>query len=217
MSTVVIAGSGRIPDWVSDMDSFRRWARSEDFPESGWFSYLAREVWADPRGETLGHNQAKWKISLTLGGLIEAQALGYFYPDRMRLVNVDADLSTEPDGMFISNKTLDTGHARLEHGTATLEVVGSPDMVLEVVSPSSVEKDTVLLRQLYWKAGVREYWLIDPRGLELHFEILRHAEKGYVPTRQRQGWLKSAVFGKSFRLTKQDDARGNPVSTLEVR
>ena len=217
MSTVIIAGSGRIPDWVSDLDSFRRWARSEDFPESGWFSYLAGEVWADPSMETLGHNQAKWELSLVLGSLVKAQKLGSFFPDRMRLVHEDANLSTEPDGMFISNKTLDAGRARLEHGQATLEVVGSPDMVLEVVSPSSVEKDTVLLRRLYWKAGVREYWLIDPRGLELHFDIFRHAEKGYVATRQRQGWLKSAVFGKSFRLTKQDDARGNPVFTLEVR
>ncbi|HKB38255.1 MAG TPA: Uma2 family endonuclease [Gemmataceae bacterium] len=217
MSTVIIAGRGRIPDWVVDLDSFRRWSRSGDFPDSGWFSYLAGEVWADPSMETAGHNQAKWKISLILGGLIEAEALGNFFPDRMRLVNVAADLSTEPDGMFISERTLEVGRARLEHGIATLEVVGSPDMVLEVVSPSSVEKDTVILRQLYWNAGVRESWLVDPRGLELHFDILRHAEKGYIPTRRQQGWLKSTVFGKSFRLTQRNDARGNPVFKLEVR
>ena len=217
MSTIAVQEDIRIPTWVVDLESFRRWARSDEFPARGRFSHLAGGLWVDLSMETAGHNQAKWKMSLTLGGLIEAQTLGYFYPDRMRLVNVDADLSTEPDGMFISNKTLDTGLARLEHGTATLEVVGSPDMVLEVVSPSSVEKDTVLLRQLYWKAGVREYWLVDPRGLELHFDIFRHAEKGYVATRPRQGWLKSAVFGKSFRLTQRDDARGNPVFTLEVR
>jgi Uma2 family endonuclease len=217
MSTVIIAGRGRIPDWVVDLDSFRRWSRSDDFPESGWFSYLAGEVWADPSMETAGHNQAKWEVSLVLGGLVKAQTLGLFFPDRMRLVNVEADLSTEPDAMFISNKTLDAGTAQLEHGEVTLEVTGSPDMVLEVVSPSSVEKDTVILRQLYWNAGVREYWLVDPRGLELHFDILRRAEKGYVATRRHQGWLKSTVFGKSFRLTKQTDARGNPVFTLEAR
>src|SRR5262245_30537729 len=105
MSTVVIAGSARIPGWVGDLDSFRRWARSDEFPDNGWFSYLAGEVWADPSMETAGHNQAKWKISLTLGGLIESQQLGRFFPDRMRLVHTAADLSTEPDGMFLSNKT----------------------------------------------------------------------------------------------------------------
>ncbi|MBI1914391.1 MAG: Uma2 family endonuclease [Planctomycetes bacterium] len=217
MSTVILAGSGRIPGWVADLDSFRRWARSDEFPDSGWFSYLAGEVWADPSMETAGHNQARWKISFTVGGLIEAQGLGRFFLDRMRLVNVDADLSTEPDAMFISNKTLDAGGARLEHVEATLEVVGSPDMVLEVVSPSSGQKDTVFLRELYWKARIREYWLVDPRGLELHFDILRHADKGYALTRRYQGWLKSTVFGKSFRLTQRNDARGDRVFTLEVR
>src|SRR5262245_17124775 len=93
MCTAVIAGSGRIPGWVSDLASFRRWTRTEDFPENGWFSYLAGEVWADPSVETLAHNQAKWKISFTVGGLIEGEGLGRFYPDRMRLVNEDAELS----------------------------------------------------------------------------------------------------------------------------
>src|SRR5262249_50385096 len=200
----------RIPAWVVDLGSFRRWACSEEFPERGRFCYLDGGVWMDLSMETLGHNQARWAICLTLGNLILSKRLGRFFPDGMRLVNVDADLSTEPDGMFASEETLDAGHARLEHGQATLEVVGSPDMVLEVVSASSVQKDTVLLRELYWKAVVREYWLVDPRGLELHFDILRHTPKGYVATRRQGGWLKSTVFGKSFRLTRQDDARGDP-------
>ena len=38
-----------------------------------------------------------------------------------------------------------------------VEVEGSPDMVLEVISDSSVRKDDVLLRQGYWDAGIGEY------------------------------------------------------------
>ena len=34
-----------------------------------------------------------------------------------------------------------------------LELEGVPDMVLEVVSRSSVRKDTVLMRQAYWRAA----------------------------------------------------------------
>jgi Uma2 family endonuclease len=37
-------------------------------------------------------------------------------------------------------------------------------MVLEVVSASSVEPDTQTLRELYWAAGIKEYWLVDARG-----------------------------------------------------
>ncbi|WP_461183723.1 Uma2 family endonuclease [Virgibacillus kimchii] len=39
---------------------------------------------------------------------------------------------------------------------------GSPDMIIEVISPSSVKLDRWQKYQLYEKAGVKEYWLVDP-------------------------------------------------------
>ena len=36
-------------------------------------------------------------------------------------------------------------------------------------------------------------------------------------TRKQGGWLKSVVFGKSFRLTRRTDRSGNPQFTLEVK
>jgi Uma2 family endonuclease len=90
-------------------------------------------------------------------------------------------------------------------------------MALEVVSRSSVQKDTVVLRDAYWKAGVREYWLVDARKEPLQFDILRRTAKGFAATRKQGGWMKSAVFGKSFRLTQQTNALGHPEYTLAVR
>jgi len=52
-----------------------------------------------------------------------------------------------------------------------LELEGTPDMVLEVVSASSVVKDTETLLQLYWQAGIPEYWLVDARGEALEFTV----------------------------------------------
>jgi hypothetical protein len=48
---------------------------------------------------------------------------------------------------------------------------------------------------LYWKARIREYWLLDARGERIEFQILRHIARGYVATRPSGGWRKSAVFG----------------------
>src|SRR5205814_3191780 len=98
-----------------------------------------------------------------------------------------------------------------------VELEGSPDMVLEVISRSSVHKDTVVLRQAYWESEIREYWLVDVRREPLKFDILRHTAKGYAATRKQDGWIKSAVFGKSFQLTQGKSALGHPEFTLAVR
>ncbi len=142
-----------------------------------------------------------------------------FLPDGLFLCNVHADIAGNPDGTFVMNKALESGDVRLIEGKrgGILELEGSPDMVLEVVSKSSVHKDTVLMRQAYWEAGIREYWLADARQEPLRFDILRYTARGYVATRKQEGWMKSAVFGKSFRLIQRVNQFGHPEYTLEVR
>ena len=81
----------------------------------------------------------------------------------------------------------------------------------------SVKKDTEELPELYWLAGITEYWLVDARGDHIHFDIFQHAPKGYTAVRKQTGWVKSAVFGKSFKLTRHKDELGNPEYTLAVR
>ena len=224
MGTVVIQQEEeavRIPKWVRDLASFRRWAKSEHFPERGWYAHLNGELWVDPSMERLGHNQIKSEFLAVLKPLVEQAGLGRFLGDRMLLTNVDAELSTEPDGMFLSYDALREGRVRLEQGDESLEVIGSPDIVLEVVSPTSLHKDRVVLRDLYWRAGVREYWLADPGrgrdGEDAEFEILRRGPRSYAAVRKQTGWLRSAVLGKSFRLLRESDPLGYPVYRLDVR
>jgi Uma2 family endonuclease len=112
---------------------------------------------------------------------------------------------------------MEAGVATLLRGDDSLEVVGSPDMTLEVVSPTSVDKDTVQLRRLYWEAGVKEYWLVDSRPASFSFDILRTGPSKFMATRKQQGWIKSRVFGREFRLTKTMTKLGISSFKLHVR
>ena len=143
--------------------------------------------------------------------------MGLFFSDRMMLTNLDADLASEPDGMFLSNESGESGRATFHEGDDSLEVVGTPDMVLEVVSKTSAKKDTEVLRELYWKAGIAEYWLVETRGEVPQLEILRHTSAKYVTTRKQGGWIKSNVFGKSFNLTSKEGRLGVSDFTLALR
>jgi Uma2 family endonuclease len=210
----------RIPPWVVDHASFRRWVQSDEFPEKGRICYLNGEVWADMSGEQIyTHNQVKQEFSRALGNLMIAEDLGTYFPDGILISNAEVDFTSGPDGVYVSFGSLESGEVRQVEGARRgfVELEGSPEMVLEVVSDNSVEKDTVTLRELYWQAGIREYWLVDARKEGLKFDILRHAAKGYLATRQQGGWSKSAVFGKSFKLKRQADRLGNPAYRLAVR
>jgi len=219
MSTIVLEERIRIPDSVVDLQSFRRWARSDEFPDRGRFSHLQGEVWVDLMPEQLfTHNQVKVEFATVLFGSLKHDRRGRFFGDRTLVTHVEAGLSTEPDGTFVSFESLRRGRVQLVEGAeGFVELEGTPDMVLEVVSDSSVEKDTVVLRELYWQTGVPEYWLVDARGERLQFDILRRRPDGYGETRKQAGWLKSAVFAKSFRLSSHLDELGHPEYTLSVR
>ena len=60
----------------------------------------------------------------------------------------------QPDIMFISRER--------EHIRTGANVQGAPDLVVEILSPSSVGRDWSYKRELYAKYGVKEYWIADP-------------------------------------------------------
>jgi Uma2 family endonuclease len=213
-----LADHVEIPLGVVDLDSFRRWMESDDFPDQGRIDFVKGEVWVDmSKEQVFTHVLVKTRIAAVLSELVEANEGGLFLGDGILLSNVDADIAVNPDAVFTSNDAL-ADRVRILEGKegGYVELEGSPDMVLEVVSTSSVRKDTEQLRHDYWEAGIREYWLVDARPDPLSFNILRYTPKGYRTTAKKDGWIKSRVFGKSFRLTRRMSAIGYPEYTLET-
>ncbi|WP_281246359.1 Uma2 family endonuclease [Desulfoscipio geothermicus] len=60
----------------------------------------------------------------------------------------------QPDIMFISKERLDI--------ITDNYIKGAPDLVIEILSPSTGKWDRVKKSRLYYKHGVKEYWIVDP-------------------------------------------------------
>jgi Uma2 family endonuclease len=67
-------------------------------------------------------------------------------------LNNDNKTILEPDLIIVCDPQKSDGH----------RINGAPDLVVEVVSPSSRKRDYLVKLNKYWTAGVREYWIIDP-------------------------------------------------------
>ena len=61
----------------------------------------------------------------------------------------------EPDLLYLSNE-------RAAQVLTPANVQGSPELVVEVGSPSTRRRDETIKRRLYERAGVSEYWIVDP-------------------------------------------------------
>ena len=87
---------------------------------------------------------------------------------------VDVVLSEEsvvqPDILFVSNE-------RREIITED-NIHGAPDLAVEILSPSTADRDKELKLRLYAQAGVREYWIVDPD--ERSVQVMELGSSGYT-------------------------------------
>ena len=71
-------------------------------------------------------------------------------------------------------------------------------MVVEIVSPESVHRDWDEKPAEYERAGVPEYWVVDPLSQRAQLQVLSEAGK-YEIVPKRDGWLVSVAIS-GFRL-----------------
>jgi len=212
-----------IPTGVSDLDRFRQWTWGKTFPERGRIDYLAGTVEVDLSPEDLyTHGVVKTTLTARLHSLIVDTGRGCLFSDRTRVVSPAAGLSVEPDVVVVLWESLQQGRIR-EIPAAKgkegrfIELEGTPDLIVEIVSDSSERKDLERLPRLYAAAGVPELWLADCRGDDLIFEIRTLGTAGYERQLPDEGWSRSPLLDRSVRLLRRHNEFSRWVYDLETR
>ncbi|MGA2263477.1 MAG: Uma2 family endonuclease [Acidobacteriota bacterium] len=88
----------------------------------------------------------------------------------------------QPDILFVSKERL--GIIRESN------ITGPPDLVIEILSPTTRTRDLEIKRKIYAGFGIREYWVVDPESATV--EVLTWSEPGYT---------RAGIYGKSQHLS----------------
>jgi Uma2 family endonuclease len=123
------------------------------FPQDGRrHELIDGEHKVNPAPETY-HQTLSRRIQFQLYVQIEQTGLGVVFdaPTDLQLSETDV---VQPDLIVVSEacKTIIT----------PTKIKGVPDLVVEILSPSSERLDRDLKRELYRRSGIREYWIVDP-------------------------------------------------------
>jgi len=98
------------------------------------------------------HQRTEMRITLRLGNYVEENDLGEVYSSPFDVVLSNTDV-VQPDLLFVSAERL--------HIINDDNIRGAPDLVVEILSPSTAGLDRTVKRTLYAKHGVKEYWQVD--------------------------------------------------------
>jgi len=121
---------------------------------------------------------------------VEAHQLGHVFLAGVAMRLRTRPSGREPDLLFVSNEHADRLHPTYLDGPA--------DLVIEIVSPDSVERDYVTKLAEYEGAGIPEYWIVDSIREEARFHQLGQDGRYHLGPIDADGFYHSAVL-RGFR------------------
>lgn len=94
----------------------------------------------------------------------------YHAPFAVRLFELSGDSPEDVDTMVEPDITVICDPSKLDD----IGCKGAPDLVVEILSPSTQRHDKLTKFNLYQRAGVREYWIVDPESKSVQVFVLEN-------------------------------------------
>jgi Uma2 family endonuclease len=147
------------------------------------YTYADYEKWDDEKryelidgaihvmepGPGQAHQEISGELSRQLGNFLRGKPQKVFHAPFDVCLNAKGDNDytvVQPDLLVVCDLTKLDGK----------RCDGAPDMAVEILSPSTQGKDRLLKFNKYMEAGVREYWIIDPKDEIISVNILKNGE-----------------------------------------
>ena len=134
----------------------------------------------------LKHQKVQFRLGQKLGQFILEHHLGEFFFAPCDVVLSDTDV-VQPDLLFVSRE-----REHLLSGGDNVQ--GAPDLVVEILSPATADRDRGYKRELYGRCGVTEYWLVDPTAETVSIHRQRAGVLEATRTFSRKQTLRSPLL-----------------------
>ncbi len=162
----------------------------EKLPEGSPYQLIKGALIMSP-APSAEHQRSSKKIFLKLYEFIEKSNLGEVLYSPID-VYLDDENVYQPDIVVVLK---DSKAKIVEKG-----IEGAPDIVIEIISPSTAYYDLIEKKEVYEKYGVKEYWIIDPKSKT--FEIYLNSESGFeiISRAKIKGFVKSRILNLDLNV-----------------
>ena len=133
--------------------------------EEGFFYELINGNIVKRQAPSPAHQKAVLKLSKIMDDYTVEKQLGEVYISPID-VYFDRHNNTQPDVLFIKKDRL---FIVTQDG-----IQGQPDLIVEVLSPSTFRNDRKEKMDLYLLFGVSEYWIVDPKNQSVEVYVLEN-------------------------------------------
>lgn len=106
-------------------------------------------------------------------------------------VVLDENIVVQPDLIFILNENITI--------ITEKNIQGAPDLIIEILSPATAYNDLFEKKEIYQKYGVKEYWIVDPKGKWIEIFTLSEGKYKSFAKAEKQGMISSKLL-KEFSV-----------------
>jgi len=165
----------------------------EHFFEEVRCEIIANELFMSPAPNT-EHQEVSGEIEFLLRTFCKKNKLGKIFDAPFDVI-IDENNVVQPDLLFISNENLPKLTKRGFEGV--------PDLVVEIISPSTFYRDSVEKKDFYEQIGVSEYWLIEPANQVIEVFTLKNGKYQIFSLVVEKGVAKSKIL-QGFEVNSEE-------------
>ena len=134
------------------------------------------------------HQAFSGNLFFLIRSWLEAHPVGRIFYAPFDVVFTNFDV-VEPDLLYIS-------HRRAAEILTEKHVTGAPEVVIEIGSPSTKQRDVTIKLRLYERCGVPEYWVVDPDARTVRVYLNR--ERRFDSPRELQAETNDQLTSSHF-------------------